>query len=568
MRLFQASGSGPISLAKTVRCFAAALFPFSWSTSHKTMNPTTKTFAATLVGAAFLVSSSFAQSEAPVLTTPVADRCVECHEDETPGIVDHWRGSTHSALDVTCIDCHQANKTDADAWEHEGSIIATIVTPRDCAECHEDEADEFLHSHHAKAGRILHSLDNRLAEVAEGNREPFNPHGITPGREDFGIVNGLASAQSGCWQCHGSKVAFEGVDGTLVTVDQLAPDADGTPTNLAAVANIKRDASGKPMFDYGTWPNTGIGRKNFDGTDGSCTACHSRHDFSARRSRQPENCGKCHLGPDHPQKEVYNESKHGIAYRDMKDKMNLDSESWVLGVDYNAAPTCATCHMSGNKNNGGTITHDPGKRISWNNRPPASIVMDTINGAVIKESDPAKRRAIIEAAGDDFDSWQAKRNRMKDACHNCHSKGYVEGFYGQYDEFVNNYNQKFAKPGLKLMGALKTHKVRTGPMFDEEIEWIWFYIWHHEGRRARHGASMMAPDYSHWHGMFEVADRWYNEFMPLALEMCDEAEHHGNKAGADAVRQLIADIKARPEHQWADIETNKVKSGQKFDFDK
>ena len=133
MRLFQASGSGPISLAKTVRCFAAALFPFSWSTSHKTMNPTTKTFAATLVGAAFLVSSSFAQSEAPVLTTPVADRCVECHEDETPGIVDHWRGSTPSALDVTCIDCHQANKTDADAWEHEGSIIATIVTPRDCA---------------------------------------------------------------------------------------------------------------------------------------------------------------------------------------------------------------------------------------------------------------------------------------------------------------------------------------------------------------------------------------------------------------------------------------------------
>ena len=24
-------------------------------------------------------------------------------------------------------------------------------------------------------------------------------------------------------------------------------------------------------------------------------------------------------------------------------------------------------------------------------------------------------------------------------------------------------------------------------------------IWHHEGRVARHGASMMAPDYTHWH---------------------------------------------------------------------
>lgn len=515
-----------------------------------------------------LTASSMLVGASQLSAQENSDRCIECHGDKSPGIVSHWQDSMHAALDVSCLDCHGADKRDADAWNHEGDLIATIVTPRDCAECHEVEAEEFLASHHAKAGRILHSLDNRLAEVAEGNRIPFNPHGITPGREDFAMVNGLASAQSGCWQCHGSKIAFQGIDGNQVTVDQLAPDADGFPTNADAVANIKKDPSGKPMFVAGTWPNTGIGRKNFDGTDGSCTACHSRHDFSSRRARQPENCGKCHLGPDHPQKEVYEESKHGIAYRDLKDKMNLDAEEWVLGVDYNAAPTCASCHMSGNKNNDGYITHDPGRRISWNNRPPMSITMDTINGAVIKEKDPAKRRDLIEAAGDDFDSWEAKRNRMKDACLNCHSEGYVDGFYEQYDDFIDNYNQKFASPGLELMGALKTHKVRTGPMFDEEIEWIWFYIWHHEGRRGRHGASMMAPDYAHWHGMFEVADRWYNEFLPLALEMCEEAEHHGNKEGADAVRKVIAEIKARPEHQWADVEKNKVKAGQKFDFDK
>lgn len=532
------------------------------------MNLATKNPLAILVGAAFLVSPAFAQSEDAAPLEPTADSCVECHEKESPGIVDHWRRSTHSTQDVTCIDCHQANEGDADAWNHEGSLIATIVSPRDCAECHEDEADEFLHSHHAKAGRILHSLDNRLAEVVEGNRTPFNPHGFTPGREDFGMVNGLASAASGCWQCHGSKVAFEGKDGNDVNVDSLMPDEDGKPTNAAAVANIKRDANGKPIFVHSTWPNTGMGRKNFDGTDGSCTACHSRHDFSARRARQPENCGKCHLGPDHPQKEVYEESKHGIAYRDLKDHLNLDADDWVLGVDYNAAPTCASCHMSGNKNNGGVITHDPGDRISWNNRPPVSIVMDTIKGTAIKESDPAKRAALIEAAGDDFDSWQAKRARMKEACTNCHSAGYVGGFYKQYDDFINNYNEKFAKPGLKLMAAMKTHKVRTGPMFDEHIEWIWFYIWHHEGRRGRHGASMMAPDYSHWHGMYEVAERFYNELLPEALHMADEAEHHGNKEGADAVRAVVAEIKARPEHQWADVETNKLKQGQKFDFDK
>jgi len=36
----------------------------------------------------------------------------------------------------------------------------------------------------------------------------------------------------------------------------------------------------------------------------------------------------------------------------------------------------------------------------------------------------------------------------------------------------------------------------------------------HEGRRARHGAAMMGPDYTQWHGFFEIANRFYNEFLP------------------------------------------------------
>ena len=35
------------------------------------------------------------------------------------------------------------------------------------------------------------------------------------------MVNGLASAQSGCQQCHGSKVALQSTDGTTITVDGL-----------------------------------------------------------------------------------------------------------------------------------------------------------------------------------------------------------------------------------------------------------------------------------------------------------------------------------------------------------
>ncbi|MEM7483494.1 MAG: multiheme c-type cytochrome [Acidobacteriota bacterium] len=517
----------------------------------------TKRLIIAALGGLFLLSLVFVQwmetarkaeeaglREAHVAVPASSKACVDCHVQANPGIVDHWQGSTHAEKGVACVECHQAAEKDADAFPHYGVTIATIVTPRDCSRCHTKEGEQFAASHHAAGGNILASLDNFLAETVEGARMNFNPHSPTPGKA-VESVNGFASAFSGCQQCHGSKVALQSTDGEMITVDDLAPDADGLPTNLDAVGKIVRNDNGRPLFHPGTWPNTGIGRLNLDGSRGSCSACHSRHDFSPRRARQPENCGKCHLGPDHPQKEIFEESKHGVAYRDLKDDLNLDGETWVLGQDYSAAPTCATCHMSGHLRNGGEVTHDPGERISWTNRPPVSLVMDTdIHHAIVKETDPDKRRALI------YDSAENKRDRMKQVCSHCHTPDYINAFYTQYDDLVILYNEKFAKPGQAIMAALVNEGLRTSTQFDEEIEWTWFYLWHHEGRRARHGASMMAPDYTHWHGMYEVAERFYMELIPQALEMADHAAETGKRAQARAVRTVVADILARPEHAW------------------
>jgi hypothetical protein len=472
--------------------------------------------------------------------------CLDCHTDLTPGIVAHWERSTHRARGTGCFECHQAEAGDADAFEHYGGfVIAVVITPLDCARCHGDIANEFAQSHHAKAGNILASLDNFLAETVEGSRVPFNPQSPTPGR-DMGMVNGFASANLGCRQCHGSKVGLMTVDGGMITVDDLRPGPDGKPTNQAAVSRIaKAGEDSRPVLHPDTWPNTGIGRINLDGSRGSCSACHSRHDFSPRRARQPENCGKCHLGPDHPQKEIYEESKHGVAYRDLKDEMNLDAPSWVLGRDYLQAPTCATCHMSGHTANGGQITHDPGQRISWTNRPVMSRVMDTDKDhVVVTATDPAERAALIT------DSAEDKRNRMKEVCGHCHSTSYVDGFYQQYDDFINLYNEKFAKPSQAIMDALRANGLISTTQFDEEIEWIFFYLWHHEGRRARHGASMMAPDYAHWHGMYEVAERFYMELIPQAREIISHAAGEGMAGQARQVAEVIDEILGRPEHAW------------------
>jgi hypothetical protein len=44
-------------------------------------------------------------------------------------------------------------------------------------------------------------------------------------------------------------------------------------------------------------------------------------------------------------------------------------------------------------------------------------------------------------------------------------------------------------------------------MLDEKLEYEMYELWHHEGRRARFGAAMMAPDYAWWHGFYELKKR-------------------------------------------------------------
>lgn len=441
---------------------------------------------------------------------PIVDadtrHCISCHGVKGAGrvIAEQWKNSKHAEVGVGCLECHSADENDIDAYEHEGSLIATIVTPNDCAKCHEKEAGEFLTSHHADAGMIMGSLDNVLAEVVEGHtsfKDGANP-----------------AAASGCWQCHGSRVQF-------------MLDENGSPV---------KDDNGIPKLDPKTWPNTGIGRINLDGSKGSCAACHNRHSFSVAQVRQPENCGKCHMGPDHPQLEIYNESKHGINFRANKDEMNLSAVPWIVGEDYIAAPTCATCHISATPDM--EVTHDVGDRISWTLRPKVSEKIDA--------AQLAKYKKTGETVPADFLKWEDRRKNMQNVCKQCHTDAYVQGFYTQYDNMVYLYNDKFGTPALKLMNLLKSTGLLTATNFDEKIEWTYFFLWHHEGRRARMGASMMGPDYTQWHGNFEVAERFYMELVPEIKEIISEAKKHGKTAAAIKVENELNDILNSELHQW------------------
>ena len=272
--------------------------------------------------------------------------CVKCHTKTSAGLAEQWRESRHARVGMNCLDCHQADASDVDAIEHEGFTIATIVSPKDCGRCHVVETEQNSSSVHANAVGII---ANRMPVMA-------------------GNLAGDAIVATGCAQCHGSVVKVNG-DGTL---------------------------------DKNTWPNSGIGRFNPDGSKGSCHAFHSRHAFEAKLARNPENCCKCHMRPHHPQIELYEESKHGIAFHASKDHMALDGESWILGKVYYAAPSCSTCHISGYMTPKGEVTgntHDVGDRISRTLRPVISSKLnrDTY-GDGFREDFPQTRE--LPAIGD------------------------------------------------------------------------------------------------------------------------------------------------------------------------
>jgi hydroxylamine dehydrogenase len=390
--------------------------------------------------------------------SPEAVACIECHKSEHPGLFADWAKSRHASANITCLDCHQADPSDKDVskihfkqyeradvkWgKPEYKIpVAAAVTPKDCSRCHPDEAKQYSRSKHANTLEIIWKID------------PWLNKGMN---SDF-------ERTTGCFACHGTILKMKD--------DRLDPE---------------------------TWPNVGVGRFNFDGSKGSCTSCHTRHLFSVMEARKPEACGQCHLGPDHPQIEIFMESKHGDIYTAHGDTYNWDAApgTWTPGVDYRA-PTCAVCHMSGA---GPVLTsHDVTERLAWETQAPLTVRPENFKPF------PAKVNHEVE------------RQKMKDVCLQCHGNTWTDAHFVRLDKVVEEYNEIYFKPVKKMLGDLYAKGLLDKTkFFDEELEIEFYEIWHHEGRRARFGAAMMAPDYAWWHGFYDLK-KHYNTYMEKARD--------------------------------------------------
>ncbi|RMF91365.1 MAG: hydroxylamine oxidoreductase [Nitrospinota bacterium] len=426
----------------------------------------------------WVVISLYLTGTAVAAETPITP-CINCHETITPGIIKQWQESKHSKVGVKCYVCHQAKAGDPSGYDHNGFLITAVPSPRYCESCHAKEVEQNANSKHAWGGFFgpmkpyyIQARKMGLDPLSQETAKKLDPYKLarrtlSPLFPDSGILKKIGLLDNpayhhnnvvlGCMECHGTFIIAE--------------------------------EGGKLKG----WPNAGVGRVNPDGSLGSCTYCHTRHKFSVAEARKPETCGQCHLGPDHPQHEIYEESKHGNIYATEGDQWNWEVPPGQWGPEDIVAPTCATCHMSGF---GGVVetTHDVGARLYWELQPKKSVP---------QWKGPQEVDFVLQRIPDPV---QAERGRaaMKQVCYQCHSEQWADNYFQEFDKVVSDYNMLWEYTDNLLQQAYEEGLISKDNPLDETPEIMHYLIWHHDGRRWRMGASMMGPDWTHWNGAVDA----------------------------------------------------------------
>lgn len=384
-------------------------------------------FIAVAVSFALILTGLLINASRPKVETqqPTADfvraegKCAECHARLQYSVVHEYEMSAHARKGVSCLDCHQpaAGQKKVD---HHGFVISDHLTAGNCRSCHEDIYQEFLRSRHAAPSWAAVYGEKGLTPEQVNFSEQFQPGGTRRAANPLALPEGHPAVEAGCDQCHA------------------------------------------------------IGKPNEDGTIGSCTECHSRHTSSVELARLPTTCGQCHMGPDHSQIEIYNESKHGVMFAAQRNLLNLRADPRTLTTRDMFVPTCATCHMSGI--NGLKVTHNPSDRLSW------------YLAAAVSTKRPNYLQAQIN---------------MKQVCTQCHTQALVDRVYAQAEQVVATTNARVLAAQAVMNGLHKDGILPDKP-FTQPIDFTYFNLWHYDGRTAKHGAFMGGADFVQWHGNYEL----------------------------------------------------------------
>ncbi len=466
-------------------------------------------FKSVLVCFLVLVGSAIASATEPVVGADT-DQCLSCHLSATPGIVSDWKKSRHARVSpsevrrrsriekrvsavtfpeevldtvVGCAECHTLNReSHPDTFDHNGFLIHTVVSPKDCAVCHPVEEYQYGFNlmAHAYGNLMNNPVYRHLAHSINAEVEPAPDEGKTLLKPEDPLTN-----EDSCLVCHGTVVKMTG----LRTVNTIQGEMD------------------LPVLEG--WPNLGTGRINPDGSKGACTPCHSRHQFSIELARKPYACAKCHIGPDVPVYKVYFASKHGNVFDALEHKWDFDAVPWTVGRDFNA-PTCSVCHVSLLVNDDGEVlaerTHQMNDRKAWRlfgliyahpepKSPDTTVIRNSADLPLPTDfsGEPASTYLISK------EEQEARRDRMQRVCLGCHGTTWVSGHFKRLDHTLDTTNA-MTLASTKIMEKAWAEGLVSGPargdgLFNEGMEKKWMEQWLFYANSTRFASAMMGADY-------------------------------------------------------------------------
>lgn len=427
------------------------------------------------------------------------EECLMCHASLHPGIVESWKSSRHSLhtvleankkkklekrisslpndsamhdVTVGCYECHSLNvDKHADSFDHNGYLINVVVSPDDCATCHQEEREQY------KKNLMSHAYANLMDnEVYKSLKKTINsPISFQEGHFHYQDENALTDADA-CLHCHGTKIQVMGTKMVETDFGEFeVPVLEG-------------------------WPNQGVGRLNPDGSKGSCTSCHPRHDFSIETARKPHTCSQCHKGPDVPAYKVYEASKHGNIFSSKKEDYNFTNVPWVIGEDFEA-PTCASCHVSLLVDPEGTMvaerTHQFNDRLSYRLFGVPYAHPHPISPETSKIKNSAGLQLASDLNGDPASDYlidekeQAQReSTMKSICIRCHGVNWTENHFTRLHHVIDASNDLTLTATEIMLEIWEEDGADNSNLFDEYIERQWTETWLFYANSIRLSAAM------------------------------------------------------------------------------
>jgi hypothetical protein len=209
--------------------------------------------------------------------------------------------------------------------------------------------------------------------------------------------------------------------------------------------------------------------------ENSCASCHTSHNTDLKIVRDPASCAKCHMGPDHPQWEMWQTSLHGTLNGSLGEK---------------TGPSCQTCHMPGG-------THD------------VSIGITMSSGGIAYPPEKGK----------------PQREKMVSICSQCHAPGFAARELARGDA-IQKQSLSIVKEAEKIILDLADRNL-LDPMPENRpphplsgnklvldsqllyedtshIERLLFKMKKYDYARTIKGAYHQNPSYTHWYGNAEL----------------------------------------------------------------